>query len=321
MMIVMPACANRERHAECYRWYSSTIDTCQYCLAEGHCVRGSLTDRSDFVCICPRCHYGSICQHNTQLLSFTLESLLTTDLLSANRSTRLLATCFFLLIPLIFFLVGLLNNLSAAMTFRRPKIAQIGVGHYLIWTCWLAQLSLLALIMKIVHVIIGTQGLMHESVRLNRWMCKVVTFALSASTRTTYWLTALVSIERVYISIYPTGTQLKKPMTAKVLIAIVLAMTVASHVQELLFYDIVQDPKYSEHGQYFEAEISFDVCFHRYVVRRPVLVHRWAIGSGECAHPSSGTVHHSSLLHSCSHWHDCPPTRPRHRSRRHTALS
>lgn len=246
---------NTEQHAECYRWYSSTIDTCRHCLADGYCVRGSLTDTSDFACICPRCHYGSICQHNTQLLSFTLESLLTADLLSPNRPARLFAACFFLLIPFIFFLAGLLNNLSAAMTFQRPKIAQIGVGHYLMWTCWLSQLSLLALIMKILHVIIGTQGLMHESLLVNRWMCKMITFGLSTTTRVTYWLTALVSVERVYITLFPTGIQLKKPKTAKVLIAIVLALTIVSHVHEVVFYNIVQDPKYSQHGKDWQVHV------------------------------------------------------------------
>jgi hypothetical protein len=70
--------------AECSR-YNSTLDECNgRCLADGQCIHGDLDDRKDFVCLCPQCYYGSICQHNTKLFSFTLETLLTNDLYSSS---------------------------------------------------------------------------------------------------------------------------------------------------------------------------------------------------------------------------------------------
>jgi len=71
-------------HAECSR-YDSTLDECSgKCRAAGQCILGDLDNRKDFVCLCPRCYYGSICQHNTELFSFTLETLLTNDLYSSS---------------------------------------------------------------------------------------------------------------------------------------------------------------------------------------------------------------------------------------------
>jgi hypothetical protein len=72
------------RHAECSR-YDSTLDECEgRCRAGGQCIHGDLDDRRDFVCLCPRCYHGSVCQHNTELFSFTLETLLTNDLYSSS---------------------------------------------------------------------------------------------------------------------------------------------------------------------------------------------------------------------------------------------
>ena len=77
-------CDNNHR-AECFR-YNSTFDQCNSgrCLLNGQCIHGDLDNPRDFICLCPRCYYGSICQHNTELFSFTLETLLTNDLYSPS---------------------------------------------------------------------------------------------------------------------------------------------------------------------------------------------------------------------------------------------
>ncbi len=75
---------DNNNHAECFR-YNSRFDECKTrCLVNGQCIHGDLDNRKDFICLCPRCYYGSICQHNTELFSFTLETLLTNDLYSSS---------------------------------------------------------------------------------------------------------------------------------------------------------------------------------------------------------------------------------------------
>ena len=71
---------DEDYHAECFR-YDSTLDKCNdKCRNNGQCIHGDLDNQKDFVCLCPHCYHGSICQHNTELFSFTLETLLTNDL-------------------------------------------------------------------------------------------------------------------------------------------------------------------------------------------------------------------------------------------------
>lgn len=71
-------------HAECSR-YDLTLDECNgRCREGGQCIHGDLGNQKDFICLCPHCYYGSVCQHNTKLFSFTLETLVTNDLHSSS---------------------------------------------------------------------------------------------------------------------------------------------------------------------------------------------------------------------------------------------
>lgn len=233
--------------AQCFL-YDKTADYCQHCLANGQCIQGNRQSRSDFVCLCPRCHFGHICQHNTQVLSFTLESLWANDLLSSSQSIRILSLSTYIVVTVLLFLFGLINNLLCFITFKRPKPRLNGVGNYLFVNSIMSQLSLLSLLAKIIHVIIGTMDFTHHSL-LNTITCKLVSFLLSTCTRTCFWLAGFVAIERVYVTLYPKNTWLKQPKIARRIILLILIFTMGSHIHELIYYNNVNDPKYNEHGK------------------------------------------------------------------------
>jgi hypothetical protein len=224
------------------------MDQCQHCLARGQCIQGNQQDRSDFLCLCPRCYFGSICQHNTQVLSFTLESLLTNDLFSSSQITRDLSFSVYIIIPVLLFLFGLINNLFCFVTFKRPKPMLVGVGHYLFANSIVSQLSLLWLVTKIIHILISTKNVVVHPM-LNTITCKIVSFLLSTCTRMCFWLAAFVAIERVYVTLYPKNSWLKQPKIARRIILLITIFTLGSHVHELIYYNNVNDPKYIEHGK------------------------------------------------------------------------
>ena len=55
------------------------------------------------------------------------------------------------------------------------------------------------------------------------------------STRLVYWLTSLVSIERVYMTIFINGQWLKKPRVARRLILLTFVVTFVTDLYEFEF--------------------------------------------------------------------------------------
>ncbi|CAF0877756.1 unnamed protein product [Didymodactylos carnosus] len=72
--------------------------------------------------------------------------------------------------------------------------------------------------------------------------CAVVSYLLSVFTRINYWLTTLVTIERLSMVLFPTSTTLKKPRVALSLILLVIFTIFGMHVHEILHYTTIFDP-------------------------------------------------------------------------------
>ncbi|CAM2722571.1 unnamed protein product [Rotaria socialis] len=232
-------------HAECSR-YDSIMDECaERCLAGGQCIRGDLEDRKDFVCLCPRCYYGSICQHNTELFSFTLETLLTYDLYSLSVAVQQVFSSLLIIIPAILFVIGALNNVCCYATFNRTKPLLVGIGHYLRTVSIINQLALLSLLLKLIHTVFSIKGhIVHHT--MNTISCKILSYFLSCTSRMSYWLMGMVAVERVYVTWYLKGTWLKSPRIAKCIIATIIVGIVVSNIHEVIFYQSIEDPKSSD---------------------------------------------------------------------------
>ncbi|CAF1554525.1 unnamed protein product, partial [Didymodactylos carnosus] len=91
---------------------------------------------------------------------------------------------------------------------------------------------------------------------LDTILCKIITYLLSCLTRMSYWLTSFITIERVYVTKYPTGQWFKKPIIAKRVIIITVLGVLAAHIYEPIYYHIVSDPKYTEFGTWCVSHYS-----------------------------------------------------------------
>ena len=232
-------------HAECFR-YNRKIDQCNPspCLAGGQCLHGDQQNRTDFICLCPRCYYGSICQHNVKLFSFTIETLLTNDLHSTSIIVQRFFVVALIIIPIILFSIGLMNNMLCFVTFNRPQPLAVGIGHYLRIGSIINQLTLLLLVCKFLHIVFSMKGLIiHHSI--NTILCKSISYLLSCLCRMSYWLMGMVAIERVYVTWFIKGTWLKSPRIAKrIIIAIILCILIFD-LNEVIYYQSIEDPKAS----------------------------------------------------------------------------
>ena len=221
---------------ECFI-YDQRLDSCSHCLAGGRCLRGDPRRSTDFFCICPPCHSGGRCQFNTESFAFTLDQLFSADLLSDRKETIIVLLMFFSVFP---FLLAIVNNVFTFVTVRHRVCRRNGIGHYLLWMSVINQINFAFFVARLVHMIANTI----DASALLMWndgLCKSLNYFLSSSSRMVYWLTSLISIERVYMTLFLNGRWLKKPRTARRLILVMLVTVLLTDAYELVFYRSLLD--------------------------------------------------------------------------------
>ena len=68
--------------AECFK----SIDQCSLCLSNGYFLKGQFEQNSnDYLCLCPRSHYGKMFKYSSELMSFSLDSLIVKDMRNNHR--------------------------------------------------------------------------------------------------------------------------------------------------------------------------------------------------------------------------------------------
>jgi hypothetical protein len=136
---------------------------------------------------------------------------------------------------LLFFL-SIPNNLFSFVTLRHRSCLRYGIGHYLLMMSVVNQLNLLFFVARLIHLTIKIDQTSSSSALFDDLSCKLLNYLLSSSTRLVYWLTSLVSIERLYMTIFITGQWLKKPPIARRLILTTFFIVFLTDLYELFFY-------------------------------------------------------------------------------------
>ena len=218
-------CDQTHSRTECFG-YDHSLDQCSSCLAGGQCLKEDQL-KSDFFCLCPRCHYGSLCQFSIEGLGFTLDSLI----LQISRGIRVM----YLVLAFLTFLLGGITNYANIVTFKRPNLRKVSMSIYMLTLSLFSQYSLFSLIMKIILILFDSF--------LNDVSCKITSYLHSVSIRCSFWITSWIAVERVCYLLFPYSTVLKKPRVAAI-ITLSTCLTVAGmHVHELIFYMKMTDQR------------------------------------------------------------------------------
>ena len=211
--------------------HNTRIDQCNECVANGRCLRDNLNQGSHFLCICPYCTQGSRCEFSLQAFGFTFDLLLSFD-------TQVIQYLY-ISITIIIFLLGFFNNYCSFMTFKRKQTRLVGVGNYLLFVTIVSQCSLFILLLKFFSIVLGSMGM------TNNLSCKIISYLLSVSTRSTYWLTSWITITRLLTILYPTSPIFKNARLAIYSSIGTFTILLIIHIHEILFYQTVQEPNSS----------------------------------------------------------------------------
>ncbi|CAF3933078.1 unnamed protein product [Adineta steineri] len=223
-------CSDNQSRVECFR-YNYYLDKCSYCMNGGICVKGNRLQSIGYICLCPPCHSGIKCQFNSNSFGFTLDQLFYTDLVSINYKIifRLL-----IIVPLLLFLLALPNNCFSIVTFRRQNCLNNSIGQYLLVLNIINQFNLGILAARLIHLAINITD-MYSNPLVNNYLCKILNYLLNSSNRMVYWLSSLIAIERVYMTIFLNGRWLGKPHIARRLIILTFFGILISDIHELVF--------------------------------------------------------------------------------------
>ncbi len=225
-------CDENHNRAECFG-YDHNLDQCSSCLSGGKCLKANRL-KSDFVCLCSRCHSGKSCEFSSEYFSFTVDQLFTKNLASKRSIENQIATVLLIFISWFLFLIGLLNNICCFVTFRRVKCLRNGIGHYLLWMSVINQINLTLLGIRLTHLTLNTTNFRSDPY-VDKIFCKILNYLLISSGRIPYWFVSLIAIERVYITIFLRGQWLNKPHIAKRLLMIMLSLVLITGSYELYF--------------------------------------------------------------------------------------
>ncbi len=203
------------------------LDHCDLCLSSGKCVKGSPNNPNDFVCLCPHCYQGLRCQFSLQAFGITLDYLLLAD--STSIQSMYIAFAFVL------FLAGFVNNLCTFVTMKRKNPRKVGVGYYLLIVAILNICALFWLLVEFIHIRLGSAGLTNDV------SCKSVNYLLSVFSRSSYWLTTWITINRLGITLFPANTTLKNPRKAIFISVSTVLVLFGLHGHELLVYKTMKE--------------------------------------------------------------------------------
>jgi hypothetical protein len=70
--------------------------------------------------------------------------------------------------------------------------------------------------------------------------CKAISYFLSVMTRSTYWLTSWITVDRLLMILFPTSTSLKNPRLAIGMSVFTLIILSGMHVHEIIYYTVIQ---------------------------------------------------------------------------------
>ncbi|CAF3593783.1 unnamed protein product [Rotaria sp. Silwood1] len=215
-------CSVDHYEAGCFL-HKPQIDHCSKCLSSGQCLHGDLNNTKDFICLCPNCYQGPLCELNLQAFGFTLDSLL----IEFSKKIKIIYTS----IALLLFIVGLFNNICSFITFKRSAPRKAAAGNYLLIASGLNQAALLCLLLKLIQITFEIP---------NEHLCKAISYLLSVLTRSTFYLTSWTTVHGVLMTISPNGNASKNPRIAIGVSTVTLVTIFAMHIHEIIYSTVIQ---------------------------------------------------------------------------------
>ena len=214
--------------SECISYQQRQTD-CRHCLNQGYCVQGDLRNRSDFVCVCPKCASGKLCQFSSSRFAISLEFLIEKTKWNLAHYIG----------PILFLLIGLILNSLSFLTFLSRKSRRDAIEVLFLVASITNELTLIALTARVVYLYIARQIPINE--HFNTILCKSLPYLMPSFYYLSLWLLAFVTVERVLIVTFPRKfLVLRTSKSAILLIAIISMFIFGSNYLHIDQYNLIR---------------------------------------------------------------------------------
>lgn len=199
---------------------------CSYDEKESQCLNGGQCSSTN-TCICASaCFVGNFCQTEYNALRLPLIGAIVQDTSSSQNT--------YIIIFLLFGLIGLINNLLALTTFMRERIRISAYGLYLI----LFSILSIGLMITIFTYIVKIAGHDYHSYQIAS--CHVIPFISLIMADGGALCTVAIAVERVFIECFNFDIRGSRIRSSFVSLFIIIYVT-ASNIDEIFIRRITQD--------------------------------------------------------------------------------
>jgi hypothetical protein len=216
--------------SECTSYVRRNL-ACAYCLNQGHCIQGEFHNKSDFVCVCPTCVSGKLCQYTPSRFLVSLEYLM----------VKAKWHHYHYIGPMIFLFFGTVFNGLSMITFVKPKCRQTSSGFYLLVNACTSELVLVLLCSRVAYLHLSRLIIIGQS--LNLALCKSLPYLMSSFNYINLWLMASVTVDRALLVTFPTRfSTFSSPKLACIFTVIITAVVFGSIYIHVDQHKLVSDP-------------------------------------------------------------------------------
>ncbi|CAF1402463.1 unnamed protein product, partial [Adineta ricciae] len=216
-------CDKDHYRVECFN-YDHNIEHCSFCFSDGQCLIENRLYKDNYHCLCPPCRSGRLCQFIDDGLSFTIHSAL----LHVSYIYQII----YCLIVFLLFIFGGITNYATLITFSQGKLRETSVGIYLLFFSIISQVTLCSLTLKSFQILFNFFT--------NDILCKIISYALSTTSRCSFWLISWVAIIRLFGILFPFSTLLKNIRLTIIVNLLTIIIIASMDIHELFFY--IKDP-------------------------------------------------------------------------------
>ena len=229
----------QQRLANCLQFQHNMTFDClsnNVCQNNGQCFQDRSICPTKFVCICPSCYYGRLCQFNTNEFGLSLDTILGYHILpDINFSNQPLSVKISLTITILFFLLGLIDGTMSLITFKNKRILEVGCGYYLISSSISTLFTMTIFTLKFILLLLAQMKVLSNEFTL-LIQCHTIDFLLRFGLNLDQWLNASIATERAYTTMQ--GARFNKRQSKKIAKCVIMSLVMFNIVT------IIHDPIY-----------------------------------------------------------------------------